>query len=54
MAMYYYVLHMTNLVAVATMYIVNFVNKLPKKKKHTHAPISMVLITESTVWYVVV
>ena len=35
--MYYYVLHVTNLGAMATMYMVNFVNKLGKKKKYIYS-----------------
>ena len=37
MGMHYYVLHMTTLVAMATMYMVNFVTKLEKPEEKGHS-----------------
>ena len=55
MDIYYYVLRVTNLVAMATMYIINVVNKLQKvKKKDLPSPISTTLITDRQIWYVCV
>ena len=55
--MYYYVLHVDNLVAMAimaTMYMIPFVNKLQKgeNKRDTPSPIPTILITDRQMWYV--
>ena len=53
MDMYYYVLHVTNFVAVATIYIVNFVKTLQKsEEKDSPCPISAILIADRQIWYV--
>ena len=55
---YVYVLHVTDVVAMqtsATMYIVNFVNKLQNsEEKGLVSPISTILITDRYIWYVCV
>ena len=53
MDIYYYILHVTNLVA---MDMLNFVNKLEKnvQKKYTPSPISTMLITDRHICYVCV
>ena len=35
--MYYYVLRLTNLVSMTTMYMVNFVSKLQKREEKPHS-----------------
>ena len=36
--MYYYALHVTNMVAMTTMYMVNFVNKWQEGEENAHSP----------------
>ena len=53
MDMYYYVLHVTNWVAMATMYMLHIVSKLLKsEEKGQPRPISTILITDRQIWYV--
>ena len=48
MDMYYYVLHVINLYAMATMYMVNFANKLQKSEEKVH-PLSHIYTNWSQV-----
>ena len=50
MHIYYYVLHVINLVVMSTIYMVTFFRK--EQKIARPSPISITLITDSQIWYV--
>ena len=50
MDIYYYVLPVTYMLAMATIYMVDFMNKM-RNSQDKNSPISIILITDRQIWY---